>query len=79
MCLDHQSQTESSASSVPGGVWRPDDTSKPIPQGTTDDIYRPDILDAIEKTIGELDAELRTLSLDIHSEYLILLAIIPSH
>ncbi|KAJ3518876.1 hypothetical protein NMY22_g13463 [Coprinellus aureogranulatus] len=49
-------------------VWRPDDAQKPAPvkAGATE-LYRPDILETIERKIKELDPELRELSLDIHS------------
>ncbi|KAG6834485.1 hypothetical protein H0H93_009394 [Arthromyces matolae] len=48
-------------------IWRPDDNAKPIPSRPNAEIYRPDILQSIEKTLKELDGELRELSLDIHA------------
>ena len=50
-------------------IWRPQDTTKPSPDTLGSEIYRPDIQDAIEKSIHELDEELRSLSLDIHSKF----------
>lgn len=38
------------------------------PLGSRETIYRPEILGAIEQTIGSLHGELRALSLDIHGE-----------
>jgi hypothetical protein len=49
-----------------GKVWLADDTGNPSPRDPNREIFRPDILDHIEKTITSLDNELRTLSLDIH-------------
>ncbi|KAF8635628.1 hypothetical protein AX15_000267 [Amanita polypyramis BW_CC] len=50
------------------GVWRPDDTSKPSPaKPGLSELFRPDILEFIDKTIEEDSQELRKLSLDIHS------------
>lgn len=46
------------------GFWRPEDNVNV--QGTDAPIYRPDVYSVIEKKIGQLDAELRELSLDIH-------------
>ncbi|EDR10639.1 uncharacterized protein LACBIDRAFT_317321 [Laccaria bicolor S238N-H82] len=49
-------------------VWRPDDNAQPKPRRPgSSDIYRPDVLETIESTIKDLDAELRALSLDIHA------------
>ncbi|KIO02232.1 hypothetical protein M404DRAFT_148339 [Pisolithus tinctorius Marx 270] len=45
-------------------VWRPGD-QKPRPPLLEGDVYRPDILQIIEKTIDELSPALRELSLDI--------------
>jgi hypothetical protein len=50
-------------------LWRPEDDPRPVPQSPNGSIYRPDILEAIELRITELDAELRELSLDLHSVY----------
>lgn len=48
-------------------VWSPDDEPKvPIYSKHGEGVYRPDIQDAIERTIQSLDSELRALSLDIH-------------
>ncbi|KAF8639157.1 hypothetical protein AX17_001645 [Amanita inopinata Kibby_2008] len=48
-------------------VWRPEDTSKPVPAKPDDsDLFRPDILEFIDKTIQDLSQELRALSLNIH-------------
>lgn len=49
-------------------VWRPEDLGKPTPEGPFNEIYRPDILEAIETRIADLDGELRNLSVDIHGE-----------
>ncbi|KAF9450012.1 hypothetical protein P691DRAFT_811259 [Macrolepiota fuliginosa MF-IS2] len=49
-------------------VWRPGDKAAPAPQDPhLDQIYRPEVLETIEKRINELSDELRTLSLDIHA------------
>ena len=50
-------------------VWRPDDGLRPAPAkpGSTE-LFRPDVLETIEKRISEVDEELRSLSLDIHGE-----------
>ncbi|KIK68290.1 hypothetical protein GYMLUDRAFT_256038 [Collybiopsis luxurians FD-317 M1] len=48
-------------------VWRPEDTSPPTPETPGSDIFRPDILDVIEKRIEEMSKELNELSLDIHA------------
>ncbi|KAI6020159.1 hypothetical protein PISMIDRAFT_204265 [Pisolithus microcarpus 441] len=45
-------------------VWRPGD-QKPRPSLLEGDVYRPDILEIIEKTIDELSPALRELSQDI--------------
>ena len=51
-----------------GPVWSPEDSAKHAPaRPNASDIYRPDLLDHIEETIKFLDAELRELSLDLHS------------
>ncbi|PPQ81021.1 hypothetical protein CVT26_002902 [Gymnopilus dilepis] len=49
-------------------VWRPDDGLRPAPAkpGSTE-LFRPDVLETIEKRISEVDEELRSLSLDIHA------------
>lgn len=53
-------------------VWRPNNAkdsdafAELIRQKPTGDIYRPDILDGIEKCIDSLSDELRALSIDIH-------------
>lgn len=47
-------------------VWRPEDVDPPVPQTLGSEIFRPDILDEIEKKIGEMSKELNELSLDIH-------------
>ena len=51
-------------------VWRPDDGLRPAPAkpGSTE-LFRPDVLETIEKRISEADEELRSLSLDIHGEF----------
>lgn len=51
---------------TPEGIWRPGDQTT-RPQGLDGDVYRPDILEVIEKTIDELNPALRKLSLDILS------------
>lgn len=48
-------------------LWRPEDEAPPV-KSNTSELYRPDILETIEKTIEELDGELRRLSLDIHGK-----------
>lgn len=40
----------------------------PSASDTQATLYRPDILEVIEKSIGDLDDRLRALSLDIHGE-----------
>ena len=45
-------------------VWRPGD-QKTKPPPLEGDVYRPDILEVIEKTIDELSPALRALSQDI--------------
>ncbi|KAI6020158.1 hypothetical protein PISMIDRAFT_675148 [Pisolithus microcarpus 441] len=47
-------------------VWRPGD-QRPRPPLSEGDVYRPDILEIIEKTIDELSPALRVLSQDIHA------------
>ncbi|KAI5994146.1 hypothetical protein EDD15DRAFT_2509753 [Pisolithus albus] len=47
-------------------VWRPGD-QKPRPSLLEGDVYRPDILEIIEKTVDELSPTLRELSQDIHA------------
>lgn len=49
-------------------IWELGDqkTRPPLLDG---DVYRPDILEIIEKTIDELSPALRELSLDIHSMF----------
>ncbi|TFK31808.1 hypothetical protein BDQ12DRAFT_693525 [Crucibulum laeve] len=63
MCISEHTHISSSSP-----VWRPDDKAQPTPKkpGATE-LYRPDILETIETTIKELNAELRELSLDIHA------------
>jgi hypothetical protein len=52
---------------VQAQVWRPEDITTPIPDRTdVRGIYRPEILETIEKRIKELDLDLRELSADIH-------------
>lgn len=53
---------------MPVQVWRPEDTEKPSPDTPGSDIFRPDIQDAIEKSIHDLDKDLRALSMDIHGK-----------
>ncbi|KAJ3995324.1 hypothetical protein F5050DRAFT_1767933 [Lentinula boryana] len=48
-------------------VWRPDDIEPPVPETPGSEIFRPDILDEIEKKIEEMSKELNDLSLDIHA------------
>ncbi|KAF5352080.1 hypothetical protein D9758_009404 [Tetrapyrgos nigripes] len=48
-------------------LWREGDSEKPVPIRPNKDIFRPEILDAIEKKMEEMSDELRELSLDIHS------------
>ncbi|KAJ3880761.1 hypothetical protein F5051DRAFT_149379 [Lentinula edodes] len=48
-------------------VWRPEDTVPPVPETPGSEIFRPDILDEIEKKIEEMSKELNVLSLDIHA------------
>lgn len=50
----------------PKRVWREGDKDTAEPERPGSTIYRPDILEVIEKRITELDTELRALSLDIH-------------
>lgn len=45
--------------------WRAGDNVEWV-KGTGAEIYRPDVYQVIEHRIGELDKELRDLSLDIH-------------
>jgi hypothetical protein len=52
-------------------VWRPSDSEKPVASDPGSEVYRPDILDAIERTIGDFDDDLRKLSLDIHCKYFV--------
>lgn len=47
-------------------VWRPEDVDPPVPNTPGSEVYRPDIIDEIEKKIGEMSNELNELSLDIH-------------
>ena len=48
-------------------VWHPDDDAQPMPSNPDlTKLYRPEVLQTIESKIRELDAELRSLSLDIH-------------
>ena len=61
--------------SNPDEVWRPDNKEHAaalteILQSKTakDNVYRPDVLDAIEKSIDALSEELRALSIDIHGK-----------
>ncbi|KAE9390648.1 hypothetical protein BT96DRAFT_833152, partial [Gymnopus androsaceus JB14] len=48
-------------------VWRPEDADPPVAETPGSEIFRPDILDEIEKKIGEISKELNELSLDIHA------------
>lgn len=50
-------------------VWRPEDADPPVAETPGSEIFRPDILDEIEKKIGEISKELNELSLDIHGVY----------
>jgi hypothetical protein len=50
-------------------AWRPEDNVKPTPQDPHPErIYKPEVLQTIEKKINELSDELMTLSLDIHGQ-----------
>lgn len=53
-------------------VWKLGDTVKPKPTDPqrAATLYRPDILEHIDKTIQRLDTKLRELSLEIHSRVL---------
>ena len=49
-------------------IWKPgDQTTRSTP--LEGEVYRPDVLEVIEKAIKELSPELRELSLDIHSTF----------
>ncbi|KAF5392809.1 hypothetical protein D9757_000839 [Collybiopsis confluens] len=48
-------------------VWRPTDTIPPAPETPGSEIFRPDILNVIEKKIEGISKELNDLSLDIHA------------
>ena len=50
-------------------LWRPD-TDQIRPQLIPGEVYRPDILTVIERTIDALRPALRSLSDKIHGEYL---------
>lgn len=50
-------------------VWRPEDTVPPVPETPGSEIFRPDILDEIEKKIEAMSKELNALSLDIHGKH----------
>lgn len=52
------------------GFWRPGDDTKDV-KGNNADLYHPDVYKLIEKKIGELDEELRELSLDIHGAFIV--------
>jgi len=48
-------------------VWRQEDVSKPVPaKSGSSELFRPDILEFIDKHIEQCSQELRALSLDIH-------------
>ncbi|KAF9523772.1 hypothetical protein CPB83DRAFT_886687 [Crepidotus variabilis] len=59
---------ETTSSTSVANIWRPDDGQQPVPKkpGSTE-LFRPDVLETIEKKIQELDKELHVLSLDIHA------------
>jgi len=62
MCHPHE--PTHTASDLP---WHPDDKATPAPaRPGLSQLFRPDVLETIEQKIGELDEELRALSLDIH-------------
>jgi len=62
MCHPHE--PTHAASDLP---WHPDDKATPAPaRPGFSQLFRPDVLETIEQKIGELDGELRELSLDIH-------------
>lgn len=61
-------QDEQAISNESTALWHKDDSIYE-PRGTGETTYRPEILDAIEQTVGSLDEELRALSLDIHGEF----------
>jgi hypothetical protein len=46
-------------------LWRPGDPNSRPQRARNDEVYRPEVLDTIETTISNLDADLRHLSLDI--------------
>ncbi|PFH51128.1 hypothetical protein AMATHDRAFT_80419 [Amanita thiersii Skay4041] len=49
-------------------LWPPDDIEKPVPSKPgSSELFRPDILQFIDKTINDLNQDLRTISVDIHS------------
>jgi hypothetical protein len=50
-------------------LWSEGDPEKPVPIRPSKNIFRLDILDAIEKKLEEMSDELRELSLDIHSTW----------
>ncbi|KAF5392856.1 hypothetical protein D9757_000838 [Collybiopsis confluens] len=54
------------ASTTSSIVWRAGDSEKPVPVRPSNDIFRSDILGAIEKKIEEMSEQLYELSLDIH-------------
>ncbi|KAJ7178012.1 hypothetical protein C8R46DRAFT_1346276 [Mycena filopes] len=60
-------QSFEAAPAPPASVWRPDDTTPTVPV-CPDTVYREDILNtaSVEKTIKDLDGELRKLSMDIY-------------
>lgn len=53
----------------PSQLWRPD-TDQSKPELIPGEVYRPDILTVIERTIDALRPALRTLSNKIHGESL---------
>ncbi|TFK97686.1 hypothetical protein BDV98DRAFT_574031 [Pterulicium gracile] len=55
----------SSAGAPPDEAWRTTDAD--LPFRVTSGVWRPEIVEKIEKTIARLDAELRELSLDLHA------------
>lgn len=55
------------ASTMHARVWRPEDVSKPVPaKPGSSELFRPDILEFIDRHIEQSSQELRALSLDIH-------------
>lgn len=58
--------TSFTESTTPPPKWKEGDKGNAKPERPNTPVYRPDILEAIETRISELDEELRALSLDIH-------------